>query len=868
MIFAVPWALAALALLPAFYFLLRLNPPAPRRVIFPPVALLLGMPNRSSTPHSLPVWLLLLRLLALTLVILGFADPMLRPPPPLPGEGPLLLVIDDGWASAAIWLQITNEAAGLIAAAGHANRPILLLTTARTASNRTPNISPVLDAAAAQQILNSLQPYPWPVDRTAAANALNGVMPSTRIYLADGLTDGPDFNAFLTALRPDRVIAPGHRPPLLGSAIPTANGGVSVHVISNPNHADVLAETQAGAVLARASVNAQSDAAITLPPQLAKQLGKFVLDGPATAGGITLADTSLRTVTIGLATDNANSQTPFLGPLYFLNRALPANAQLQTASLTALLRTKPDIIILSDETLNPASQAAIISFITDGGILLRFAGPASANAPDSLFPDPLLSGDRQLGGTFTWAQPQTLQQFPGMSPLAGLPADPNVTVSRQMIADPTKLIPTTIWATLKDGTPLIIGTSIGRGSLIAVLTTANTDWSNLVLSALFPALLDRVAAQAPGHAGAVSTSLGLTEQETASGQLVPPVTPASLAPATLPSLLVSPVHPPGLYGTPESSAALNLGNHIGPFEAAPLVNPARFGTTAPQKSLGPNLITTALLLLLADITASLALRGALGRVTLAALLLLWFHIPAHAQDAALKTELGYVKTGDAASDQISADGLRTLSEAANADSSVQLGPPAGLTPGQDDLAFYPLIYWRLPAGMPAPTQAACAALTSYMAHSGLLVIDTAGGSALGPGSGAGFAPDEATTLARATACLNLPPLEPLTTHSILAHSFFVIRDFPGRFTGAPILIAASGARDADDVTSIIIGQNDWAAAWAEDNAGVQESTPIPGGDQQRVIAARFGINLVIYALTGNYKSDQARAAQLLNTLSP
>ena len=155
-----------------------------------------------------------------------------------------------------------------------------------------------------------------------------------------------------------------------------------------------------------------------------------------------------------------------------------------------------------------------------------------------------------------------------------------------------------------------------------------------------------------------------------------------------------------------------------------------------------------------------------------------------------------------------------------------------------------------------------------MNHGGLLVIDTQGSDAGAPGSGAGFADGAASTFARDTACLNLPPLEKLTTANVLAHDFYIVPGFPGRFTGAPVLIATASGRDADNVTPLIVGQNDWAGTWARDASGSPEQIPIPDGEAQRIIADRFGINLVIYALTGSYKADQNSAPAVLDQLQP
>jgi hypothetical protein len=232
----------------------------------------------------------------------------------------------------------------------------------------------------------------------------------------------------------------------------------------------------------------------------------------------------------------------------------------------------------------------------------------------------------------------------------------------------------------------------------------------------------------------------------------------------------------------------------------------------------------------------------------------------------LQTELAYIRTGDPQTDQISADGLGYLSALVAARSSAQLGAPVGVSPATDNIALYPLIYWPVLPNAVAPSGTACAALIDYMQHGGLLLIDSPGGDADAAGSGAGFAPGAEAALNRATACLSLPPLEPLTTANALAHSFYIVPSFAGKFVGDPVLIASAAARDADGVTPVIIGQNDWAGAWARDANGNAEQTPLPGGEDQRVIADRFGVNLVIYALTGDYKSEQSRLPAFLNSL--
>src|SRR5215471_13476477 len=103
MIFAAPWVLLALPALPLLWWLLRVTPPAPRSETFPAIRLLMGLHAREETPARTPWWLLLLRMVAATLVILALARPILAPRSTLPGAGPVLLVIDNGWAAANDW---------------------------------------------------------------------------------------------------------------------------------------------------------------------------------------------------------------------------------------------------------------------------------------------------------------------------------------------------------------------------------------------------------------------------------------------------------------------------------------------------------------------------------------------------------------------------------------------------------------------------------------------------------------------------------------------------------------------------------------------------------------------------------------------
>jgi hypothetical protein len=234
--------------------------------------------------------------------------------------------------------------------------------------------------------------------------------------------------------------------------------------------------------------------------------------------------------------------------------------------------------------------------------------------------------------------------------------------------------------------------------------------------------------------------------------------------------------------------------------------------------------------------------------------------PISAQDAALQTHLAYVVTGDAALDSTSLSGLRGLSDYVNDHTAAEMAAPVGVTPGRDDLSFYPLIYWPISAAANA-SPAFTASLNDYMRHGGIVVIDTRSGG----GEGA-FSPGSDAALRRVSEGLDVPILAPLTNGHVLARAFYLLSDFPGRYDGATVWVQRDQDRSNDSVSPVIIGANDWAAAWAIDDDGRPLFATIPGGARQRVLAWRFGVNLVMYALTGNYKGDQVHVPAILQRL--
>lgn len=906
MIFAAPWVLAALIALPALWWLLRATPPAPRAQNFPAIRLLSNLRAKEETPARTPWWLLALRIGAAGLVILGLARPTLTSSHMrIAGAGPALLVIDDGFAAGPDFAARLTAAGAVLDRLERARRPVSLLTTAPGLDGEKPVPTPVMPAPQLRPLLAALRAKPWPTDRAAAAAAIRATGDGPVFYISDGLA-GPDDAMFGRALASHGRITTltGDLPIRLlrASATPAhLTAQLRATPARGPRTDFVLAETTDARVLSRTPLlmpagDTAAEVAIPLPPELRNQLGDLRLSASPGAGTVFLLDEAARRRPVGLVGGGSGAETPLLGDLFYLERALGPTTELRRGTVAELLDRPLSMLVDTADTLSDADAAKLTDWVRHGGLLLRFASPGLAQtdetaAPDTLLPARLLQGDRQLGGAMSWTQPAHLAPFPEDSPFAGLKIPAEVTVSRQVLADPAGAPPQATWARLADGTPLVTAARLGAGELVLFHVTGNADWSNLPLSGLFVGMLNRLVQRSAGVAVSDDARL-LPPALSLDGEGVlgpPPAAARPIAVTELAHTVPSPAHPPGLYGPDRDRHAFNLASDGMKLVAqAPMAGAELMSLEAAprERPLGPWLIGLALALLCADMVLTLRLRGLLenlrlpsvARTTLAALLGLALAgapagqagaqtaIPdAGSESPALATHLAYIVTGDTAVDTTSRQGLAGLAAYVNSRTAATLADPLPVVPGHDDLSFYPLIYYPITQDA-ALSPAAIAALNDYMHHGGIILIDLRGGGTNEAGSGAGFAPDTGAALRRIGAGLDIPRLAPLTSANVLAHAFYLLSDFPGRFDGDTVWVQQDQDRSNDSVSPVIVGSNDWAAAWAEDEDGNPLYATIPGGARQRTLAFRFGVNVVMYALTGNYKGDQVHVPAILERL--
>jgi hypothetical protein len=899
--FATPWILAALVVLPAIWWLLRVTPPAPRRVVFPPLRLLLGLTAQEETPARTPLWLLLLRMLTAALVIVALADPTLGERPKPASSGPLILFVDNGWPAAHAWKDRDTALNDALNAAAQASRPVVVVPTA---SALEPNVS-LLDAAKATRTLRDLEPKSWLPDRARALASLRKAKFSGTpeiLWLSDGLDYG-DANATADALAKLGRLriyadAPGKGPLALK---PEGNetDGFKVTLIRASEEGErrgrvtalgAHGEDLASASFQFASGKNETTATLRLPLEVRNETRRIAIANEQSAGALRLLGAGSQRHAVGLVSASSiENEQPLLSDVYYLERALSPYAELRKGTIESVLAQNVSVLLLADiGKLADYDRDRVAHFVEDGGLLIRFAGGRMTANVDDLVPVRLRLGGRYLGSALSWAEPQRLAPFPETSPFSGLAIPGEVTVTTQVLAEPSVELSEHSWARLADGTPLVTASRKGKGWIVLFHVTAGPAWSSLPLSGLYVDMLRRLLDLAGGaHPFALSTNAAAAFPPlvTLDGFGQPQKPPAEVLPVRgydLAKFKPSPKHPPGLYGAEGSEIALNAvaeDTVLRPFGSLGTTVEAYSGSQA--IALQPWLLSLAVIVLLVDAVLSLWLRGliVLPRRAVAAALLpfvLLFPSPhVRADDgfdmsAANDTRLAYVVTGLPDVDTISRAGLTGLGLVLKARTSYEPQAPVGVNLAKDNLSFFPLIYWPMDPREKDLAPEVISKIADYMRSGGTILFDTRDLS-LGPVRGPNSPGEQ--TLRRLLSKLDIPPLQPVPPDHVLTKAFYLLQSFPGRWDGGKVWVEALPPRDpdagpepargGDGVSPVIIGSNDWAAAWAVDSTGQPVMAVVPGGADQRELAFRFGINVVMYALTGNYKTDQVHVPALL-----
>ena len=909
--FAAPLVLLGFLALPLLWMLLRTLPPPARQQWFPPVALLFGLKDDESETRTIPLWLRILRMLAIAGVIIGFSDPVYLEEGHIRQDSgrPALLLVDGSWAGAAGWQEKQDAIEEILEQFRSSRSPVALLV----ATDLPREFSGFREAGEWIEQLAGISPNPWLADgrqvRDWIESRIEGQFDTW--WISDGigfpgqdeLIDLVNERGGTTVIAPaDPVIALG-RPDIEAAAVrvPLRVAGlgetrtVTVQAVGR-DPAGNRGTLQAAEVRLEPG-GKDAVAEFRLPMQLRNRIESFESGSMRSAGSVVLVADSLLQRRVGLVTGRGPGEGgTLLSSFHYLRRAVSPFAELIEDGLEEILQRNPDVILLADASPLPITAIDELGeWVGNGGLLVRFAGPrlAAGSSPprgiEDLFPVRLRLGSRVLGGAMSWDTEKTLKEFDSRSPFHGLEVGDGIAVRRQVLAQPGPELFDRTLAELEDGTPLVTGASMGSGQIVLFHIPANAEWSNLPLSGLFLRMLERLALSA-GGLSSVEARIDGTGQPwvpesliDAFGVLRPAEGEAGVREDLILGGRASSELPPGLYRSGGRLAAINAVDDLASIAdpAWPANVQVRFGTESGAFAFKGEILALAVILFLIEAWATFRIGGRLATRPAAVALaagLLAFPGQGEAQlsdrqaiSAVRDTVLAYVVTGDSSLDRVSRAGLLGLSRILENRTTVELAEPVGVDPGDDIIAMFPLVYWPVTPAGPELSENARRNLQNYLKTGGMILFDTR--DALVGGSSAVSSNSE--RLFEIADPLGIPALGNPGPDHTLTRSFYLINQFPGRYEGDIWVEHAYtargdpgqfGATSVDGVTPVVIGGNDWASAWAVNDNGTAMFAVGAGetGNWQRELAYRFGVNLVMHALTGNYKLDQLHVDALVS----
>ena len=869
--FLAPVVLLGLLTLPLVWWILRISPPKPRDQIFPPLRILEGVKAEEETPAGTPLWLLIFRLLMTALVALALAQPIFKSSQASTQQRPTLY-IDQSVFSAPIWEDIIDEAERLTRAAQRQNLEVNLVTTGTEARGFLP-------AREALETLKSLEPASY-----VQAMDFSDTPANSDIYV---LTSGLTSSANSAMPSGATIFKPDVQPILLPGDIRETAQGFDADWIrpsaQTPATHTIDALGAGGGVIASEALKFAAGADLAtvsfkLPAQLRSRVARLRASGVRSAASVKLLDDNFGRPLVGVLRANADTSSPLLTEPFYAKQALRPFADVFEGDQKTLLDLKPSILVMSDS--QRSDDEDVKAFVEEGGILIRFAGPRLAKRPDSLLPVSLRVGDRAIGGALAWESPQKLAAFSTDSPFAGLAVPDDVTVSKQVMAEPGIETDTRTWARLEDGSPIVTNQTLGQGRVVLFHVTAGPDWSNLALSGLYVDMLQRLLPLAKGRTVTQTDSSAawmLDRELDAFGRLQsPPPGLPTISNEEFETIETSPDIRPGTYR--QGTRVRALPTIRNPLDITDIktsgASAQSYGTTSDSSLMG-RLLGFALFALALDAFFALMASGRLNQFKpargFAAVFLAMLIVAPDviAQDdtrileAASGLHLAFIETGDTRRDELSRVALEGLSEQLEGRTTIEPAGVHGITPDMAGLEMYPFLYWPIRRDTPALTPEGRQNLNAYMAAGGTVVFDTGdeGDRVLRAG-------EPHPGLQRVTEGLNIPRLTEVPTDHVLTKSFYLLQVFPGRWANGPVYVQAgeTGSGGRDGVSPVIIGSNDWAAGWAVtnlDGALVDLEKDIP---RQREMSIRYGVNIAMYALSGNYKADQVHTAALVERL--
>ena len=507
-----------------------------------------------------------------------------------------------------------------------------------------------------------------------------------------------------------------------------------------------------------------------------------------------------------------------------------------------------------------------------GGTLIRFSGERLVEKKSNFLPSQDTFGRiRNIEGQLTINKKLFISDFKKDSIFHGLSVPQDIIINKQLIFD-TFPKQVKVLATLNDNTPLVSMIKYGEGEIILFHVGANNDWSNLPISSLFPDMINRVLLFSKDYNPSNFKNLNLHKEIDGFGNLVSPKKIVSMDSFDkLKTLKPSFNNPPGQYENNQISIVLNLSTNINQNKTEK-TNPSVLSNYSFKntKDLSSTILKVILSMFIIDILIIIMIKNNVifskfftKRNNLIVFILFSLTFIKLDSLVASETFLAYIKIEDTQINNISENGLETIRNLLITRTSINPKGVIGLDIKSDYIYSYPFIYWPLTKNLLSIKKPEIIKIKNYLNNGGILFFDIIGFSR----KNLNLKEKKFKEIRFFLNEIGANELSIIPKGHTLTKSFYLLNKFPGKWDNRILFVENSNLQYKDGVSSIILGFNDWAKAWASDINNLPLFPVVPGGERQRELSYRFGINIAMYALTGNYKSDQIHSKSILKRLS-
>ncbi len=885
------YALFGLVLTPIIWVIVKSFPPIPKSYNFSSFFLLEKIDLDSSKNDKTPLWLVIFRMLFFILIVFFFSKPFIKNTNPIETEKyeKYLIIADLGWSMAKEWSDFKESVLEIGKEAEKRKKKILLLHT-NLESFQDIKVFETSDSL--NYYLETLSPLPMQFKTSSLQKITKdkSIFEDCKIFFISSKFDfensSEHFNNYKfirdnsndyffinpidsiliidsLKINQDKIECKISR---LGKNNFEQDFFLNIETINSEiiyNNTHKIDKNKKNKVID-----------LSFPIEIINQIKSIKIVGQNHAGAKYYFDDFSKKKKIAILTDDQSyKESPLLSPTYYIKKSLDTRHFVKVLEIEDTIeKTYSTIIIPENVKITNKLDQNLNKWLFDGGTLIRFAGEGLAGKISSLLPyQEAFSSIRYIDGQLTINNKLFISDFDKESIFYDIKIPRDITIYKQLIFD-SNAEKANILAKLSDNTPLISMKKFGKGEIILFHIGANNDWSNLPMSSLFPDMINRILLFSKNYTSSNLKNLSLNKEIDGFGNLVSAkkiLTMDSFD--NLVNIKPSLKSPPGQYENNEISIALNLSTNINYSNIennySGVISNYSFKNA---KDLSGAILKIILTMFIIDIIITIMIKNKISIFTIFSsnnnlLLFILFFLTFIQVDIARTndTYLAYIKINNTEVDKISANGLETLRNLLKTRTSISPKGVIGIDIKNNDIFSYPFIYWPLTKNLLNIGNIETKKIKNYLNNGGIILFDIIGFTR----QNLNLKDKKFQDIRNFLYEIGADELTIIPREHTLTKSFYLLNKFPGKWDNKILFIENSNLEYKDGVSSIILGFNDWAKAWALDNNNVALFPVVPGGERQRELAYRFGINIAMYALTGNYKSDQIHSKSILNRLS-